>query len=114
MLYADDAGIVRRSPGGLEAMTTVMVTACAAFGLTFSEAKTKIMCLQTKDGREVPFTVTVAGQVYKQTFKCVYLGRALRANRDLSVEATRRTQRHGRASCGTRQKYITAQVCACD
>ena len=34
-------------------MTTVMVTACAAFGLTFSEAKTKIMCLQTKDGRDV-------------------------------------------------------------
>ena len=34
MLYADDAGIVSRSPEGLEKMMTVIVTACAAFGLT--------------------------------------------------------------------------------
>ena len=50
MLYADDAGIVSRSPEGLENMMTVIVTACAAFGLTVSEAKTEIMCLQTKGG----------------------------------------------------------------
>ena len=29
---------------------TVIVTACAAFGLTGSEATTEIMCLQTKGG----------------------------------------------------------------
>ena len=34
MLYADDAGIASRSPEGLEKMMTVIVTACAAFGLT--------------------------------------------------------------------------------
>ena len=45
MLYADDAGIVSRSPEGLEKMMTAIVTACAAFGLTVSEAKTEIMCL---------------------------------------------------------------------
>ena len=49
----------------------VIVTACAAFGLTVSEAKTEIMCLQTKGGRHVPFTVAEAGQVYKQTVEFV-------------------------------------------
>ena len=44
MLY--DAGIVSRSPEGLGKMMTVIVTTCAAFGLTVSEAKTEIMCLQ--------------------------------------------------------------------
>ena len=39
MLYADDAGIVSRSPEGLEKMMTVIVTACATFGLTVSEAQ---------------------------------------------------------------------------
>ena len=34
MLYADDAGIVSRSTEGLEKIMTVIVTACAAFGLT--------------------------------------------------------------------------------
>ena len=52
MLYADDAGIVPRSPEGLEKMMAVIVTACAAFGLTVSEAKMEIMCLQ--DGDHVP------------------------------------------------------------
>ena len=48
MFYADDAGIVSRLPERLEKMMTVIVSACAAFGLTVSEAKTEIMCLQTK------------------------------------------------------------------
>ena len=48
-------------------MMTVIVTACAAFGLTVSESKTEIMRLQTEGGGHVPFTVTAAGQVYKQT-----------------------------------------------
>ena len=75
MLYADDAGIISRSPKGLEKMITAMVTACAAFGLTVSEAKTEIACLQTKGGEHMPFTVTAAGQVYKQTVEFVYFGR---------------------------------------
>ena len=58
MLDADDAGVVSRSPEGLEKMMTVIVTACAAYGLMVSEAKTEIMCLQTKGGGHVPFTVT--------------------------------------------------------
>ena len=35
----DDAGIVSQSSGGLQRMMTVIVTACAAFELTVSEAK---------------------------------------------------------------------------
>ena len=53
---------------------TVIVTACAAFGLTVSEAKTEIMCLQTKGGGHVPFTVTAAGQVYKRSRLCTRAG----------------------------------------
>ena len=93
MLYADDASIVSRSPEGLEKMRTVIVTACAAFGLTVSEAKTDIMCLQTKGGGHMPFTVSAAGQVYKRTVEFVYLGGTISADWDLrSVEVTHRLQ----------------------
>ena len=93
ILYADDAGIVSRSSEGLERMMTVFVTACSACGLTVSEAKTEIMCLQIKDGGKGLFAINAAGQVYKQTIEFVYLVRAISANRDLSIEITRRLQR---------------------
>ena len=38
MLYADDVGIVSRSPERLERMMTVIVTACSVLGRTVSEA----------------------------------------------------------------------------
>ena len=93
MLYADDAGIVSRSSEGLERMMTVMVTACSALGRTVAEAKTEIMCLQTKDGENVSFAINAARQVNKQTIDIVYLGGDISANRDLSVEVTRHLQR---------------------
>ena len=93
MLYADDAGIVSRSSEGVEKMMTVIVTACSAFGLTVFEAKTEIMCLQIKGGGKVSFTINAASQVYKQTIEFVYLGGAITADRDLSLETTRRLQR---------------------
>ena len=74
MLYADDAGIVSRSSGGLERMITVIVTACSAFGLTVSEAKTEAMCLQTKGGGNVSFTINAADPVYKQSSLCTWAG----------------------------------------
>ena len=43
MLYADDAGVVSRSPCGLARMTTVTVVVCQEFGLTVSENKTEAM-----------------------------------------------------------------------
>ena len=56
MLYADDAGIVSRSPEQLRKMMGVIVVVYAAFGLTVSEAKTEIMCLRAKEMPE--FTAT--------------------------------------------------------
>ena len=47
----------------------VIVTACSAFGLRVSEANTEILCLQTKGGGKVSFTINAAGQVYKQAFE---------------------------------------------
>ena len=83
-----------------------------AFGLTASEAKMEIMCLQTKGWGHVPFTVTAAGQVYKQPVEFVYLGGAISADWDFrSVEVTRRSRGHGRASGGTRWIYMTVRVC---
>ena len=40
MLYADDAVIVSRSSEGPDRMMTVILTACSAFELMVSEAKT--------------------------------------------------------------------------
>ena len=90
MLYADDAGIISRSSEGLERMMTVIVTACSSFGLTVSGAKTEIMCLQTKGGGKVSFTINAAGHLYKQTIEFVYLGGAITADRNLRIEITRR------------------------
>ena len=71
MLYAGDTGIVWRSSEGLERMMTVIVTARSSFELTVSEAKTNIMCLGTKSGGKVSFTINAAGRVYKQTIQFV-------------------------------------------
>ena len=90
------------------------MTACAAFGLTVSEANIKIMCLQTKKASNVPLTVTAAGQVYKQTLEFVYLGGAISADwTRRSVEVARRLQRAW--ACFGRYKMErtkTARVCA--
>lgn len=45
MSYADDAGIVSRSPDGLTRMTAMVVVACQEFALTVSESKTESMRL---------------------------------------------------------------------
>ena len=75
MLYADDAGVVSRSPEQLRKMMEVIVVVCAAFGLTVSETKTEIMCLRAKGMPEstATFSVEAAGQVYNQTNEFVYL-----------------------------------------
>ena len=66
---------------------TVMMTVYAAFGLTFSETKRRrLRACKTKCGVEMSLTVTAAGQVYEQTAGCVYLGKILIANQDISVE----------------------------
>ena len=92
MLYADDAGILSRSSAGPERMMTVIATACSAFGLTISDAKTEIMCLQTKVGRRRR-SPSMQPARYTKTITFVYLGGAITADRELCIEITRRLQR---------------------
>ena len=94
ILYADDADVASQSPGRLERMTMVIMSAFSAFGLTVSEANTDVMCLQTKYGGKVSFIIISSrGQVYKHTIEFVCLGGAITADRELSAEITRRLQR---------------------
>ena len=69
----------------------VIVTVCAAFGLTLSEAKTEIMCLRTRGMSDatVTFSVEAAGQVNKQTHNFVYLAGNVNHHADLSIEIDR-------------------------
>ena len=92
MRYADDAGVVSRSPEQLRKMMEVIVVVCVAFGLTVSEAKTEIMCLRAKGMPESTaiFSVEAADQVYNQTNEFVYLGGNVNHNADLSIEVDRR------------------------
>ena len=92
MLYADDAGVVSRSPEQLRKMIEVIEVVCAAFDLTASEAKTEIMCLRAKGMPEstATFSVQAASQVYNQTNEFVYLRGNANYNVDLSIEVDRR------------------------
>ena len=93
MLYADDAGVVSQSPKQPRKMMRAIVVVCATFGLTVSEVKTEIMCLQTKDVLEstAMFNVEAAGEMDNQTNEFVYLGGKVNHNNtDLSIEVDRR------------------------
>ena len=70
----------------------VIVVVCAAFGLTVSEAKTKIMCLRAEGVPESTaiFSVEAAAQVYNQTNEFPYLEGNVNHNADLSIEVNRR------------------------
>ena len=54
MLYADDAGILSRSPAGLERMMTVIVEVFGAFGLTVSEKKTETFLMRAPEKAQQP------------------------------------------------------------
>ena len=62
MLYADDAGVVSRSPEQPRKMMEVIVVVCAEFALTVSEAKTEIMCLRAKETPESTATFSVEAE----------------------------------------------------
>ena len=70
----------------------VIVVVRATIGLAVSEAKTKIMCLRTKESPEatVMFSVEAAGQVFNQMNEFVYLGGNVSQNTDSSMEVDRR------------------------
>ena len=102
MLYADDTGVVLRSPEHLRKMTGVIVVVCAAFGLTVSKAKTEIICLRAKGMPEstATFNVEEAGQAYNQSNEFVYLGENVNHNADPSIEIDRGI---GNACCSFRK-----------
>ena len=109
MLYADDAGVVSRSPEQLRKIMEVIVVVCAAFGLTVLEAKTEIICLCAKGMPESTATFSVeAGQVYNQTNEFVYIEGNVNHNADLSIEVDRRIRNeHGSASGSTPSNCTT-------
>ena len=92
MLYADDAGVVSRSPEQLRKMMGVIAVVCAVSGLPVSEAKTEIMCLRAKGMTEstATFSVEATDQVYNQANEFVYLGGNVNHNADLSIGIDRR------------------------
>ena len=93
MLYADDAGIVSRSPGSLEKMMSAIVRVAGLFGLMVSEPKTEIMCMLAKGMDTCPFTVNAAGMVFKQTDKFVYLGGTICEDGSVDAEIANRVLR---------------------
>ena len=102
MLYADDAGIVSRSSKGLERMMTVIVTACSSFGLTVSEAKTEIMCQETKGGGKGVLHIKCSRPgIQKQSSFCTRAGLSPQTE-TLALKLRRVFRGLGRASSGTR------------
>ena len=91
MLYADDAGVVSTSPRELTRMMGVILVACFKFGLTASEKKTEAMHLWSHPHTASnALQIEAAGQRYKQTTECVYLGGAISESADLDIEIKRR------------------------
>ena len=87
----------------------VIVVVCAAFGLTVSEAKTKIMCLRAKGMPEstTTFSVQAAGQVYNQTSEFVYLGETSTKIPTCPSRSTGAYTTHGAASGSTPSNCTT-------
>ena len=113
MIYADDAGVVSRSPEQLRKMMGVIVVVCAAFGLTVSEAKTEITCLRAKGMPESTaiFSVEAVDEVYNQTNEFVYLGGNVNHNTDLSPSrSTGAYATHGTAPGSTPSNCTTDRV----
>ena len=102
MLYADDAGIVSRSPTGLARMMAVIVEVFGAFGLTVSEKKTETLLMmrapeKTQQPGEtptppLPALEIAAAQKYHQVHQFVYLGGLITKGADIARDTNRRTK----------------------
>ena len=98
MLYADDAGIVPRSPAGLTRMMTVIVEVFVAFGLTVSEKKAETLLMRAPEKVQQPektptpplpaLEIAAAGQTYHQ----VHLGGLINEDADITRDINRRTK----------------------
>ena len=102
MLYADDAGIVSRSPEGLARMVAVIVEVFGAFGLTVSEKKTETLLMRALEKAQQPgetptpplpaLEIAAAGQKYHQVHQFVYLGALITEDTDITRDINRRTK----------------------
>ena len=102
MLYADDAGIVSRSPAGLAGMMTTMVEVFGAFGLTVSEKKTTTLMMRAPEKAQQPgetptpplpaLEIAAAGQKYHRVHQFVYLGGLITEDADITRDIDRRTK----------------------
>ena len=99
MFYADDAGVVSRSQGGLARMMTTIVEVFGEFGLTVSEKKTETLLMrapekQPKKGGSPPppLVIEAAGQKYAQTTQFRYLGGLVNEDGELTQEINHRSR----------------------
>ena len=102
MLYANDAGIVSRSPAGLARVMTVIVEVFGAFGLTVSEKKTETLLMRAPEKAQQPgetptpplpaLEIAAAGQKYHQVHQFVYLGGLITEDADITQDINRRTK----------------------
>ena len=102
VLYADDAGILSRSPAGLARMMTVIVEVFGAFGLTVSEKKTETLLMwasekaqqagETSTSPLPALEISAAGQKYHQVHQFVYLGGLITDDADITRDINRRTK----------------------
>ena len=102
MLYADDAGIVSRSPAGLARMMTIIVEVFGAFGLNVSEKKTETLLMRAPEKAQQPgetptpplpvLEIAAAGQKYHQVHQFVYLGGLITEDTDITRDINRRTK----------------------
>ena len=95
MLYADDACIVSRSPGGLGRMMAVFVEVFGTFGLTISESKTETICMPIPRAPVTKIIFNATGQQYRQTTSFAYLGGTVTETPNLSDEINRRIRARG-------------------
>ena len=103
MFNADDARVVSQLPEQLRKIMGVTVVVCAAFGLTVSEAKNEIMCLDTKGMPEATtiFNVEAAGQVYSKRTSPYTLGGTSTTTVACPSRSTGTYAMHGAASNST-------------
>ena len=102
MLYADDAGIVSRSPAELARMMTLIVEVTGAFDLTMSENKTETLLIRAPEKAQKPektptpplpaLKIVAAGQNYNQVHHFVYLGGLITEDADTTRDINRVTK----------------------
>ena len=102
MLYADDAGVVSRSPAGLARMMAVIVEVFGAFGLAVPEKNTETLLMRAPEKTQQPgetptpllpaLKIAAAGQKYHQVHQFVYLGGLITEDADITQDINRRTK----------------------